>query len=680
LSAVAAAARDGDKFLTKFNVNSMLVPMENENDLETIANKPRRRMLNFDVAAEVKPGIDTENAPESESEPLYETRTTLTKHIDNVAINGSTSPQLPPPPPLSSGLTMSIDALTATSPMAMRPEIIRREDIIDSPAVKEATNAAVEAALNASTSVNLTVTRRRRVATSAAMAGYVGHGAQNRRRLKPRNLQTSPSSSELDDLNGIDDELDREQVVHQDNGGEEELIMGDRSWRSRAGRRRKPRSSNTPSDANYRDKNILNDRSTAKERLTTIGTPVGRTSLSNPNGGYLVVLGGVVRCNCKKSRCMKMYCDCFKAQGFCGHACSCQGCSNKEDNAKAVLEARGSILARNPHAFEEKIVAVDEGVNVVGPLGASLGARASGAVVSTVNRVRGTPNAVGIGLSLARGGDVLQHRRGCNCKKSKCLKKYCECFQAGVPCGDACKCEECHNKQSETRIKSVTKPVIPPPLHEISDGRQGNIEASREPATRPSEDLLGTPPTRAVSLLQKIWFLQLQNQGQSRTLNQKRPRGIDLASAAAAIASGKLHHQQQPAGGIVEAGVVSPHGTGSTAGGTGGHLNQPLSLGSFVSLGGSVAPRDLPGSNEIDGLKASDGVCQGLSNRITTGDGQVLVPLPFHALKRVSPIPGLTPVAGSLAAMYQGSPEKDGEIGKRKRTDSLEPSQTKRAK
>ncbi len=52
--------------------------------------------------------------------------------------------------------------------------------------------------------------------------------------------------------------------------------------------------------------------------------------------------------------------------------------------------------------------------------------------------------------------EKTKHIRGCNCSKTQCLKKYCECYQSSVLCTNLCKCTDCKNDDIE-KLKKKPK-------------------------------------------------------------------------------------------------------------------------------------------------------------------------------------------------------------------------------
>jgi hypothetical protein len=89
-------------------------------------------------------------------------------------------------------------------------------------------------------------------------------------------------------------------------------------------------------------------------------------------------------CTCKKSHCLKQYCECFAAKRAC-EGCKCMDCYNKTSHNELREEA----------------------INI-----------------SKTNKLN-----------------------GCYCKRIRCLKKYCDCYQRNAQCNDNCRCEDCYNKE-----------------------------------------------------------------------------------------------------------------------------------------------------------------------------------------------------------------------------------------
>lgn len=161
------------------------------------------------------------------------------------------------------------------------------------------------------------------------------------------------------------------------------------------------------------------------------------------NGPTLEATGARPRkpCNCTKSQCLKLYCDCFANGEFCQN-CNCTNCANNLEHEEERSKAIKSCLDRNPQAFHPKI---GKSKDVEG------------------NR---------------------RHTKGCNCKRSGCLKNYCECYEAKIMCSEFCKCIGCKNFEESPERKTL--------MH-LADAAEVRVQQQTAAKTKLSSQISSVP-------------------------------------------------------------------------------------------------------------------------------------------------------------------------------------------
>jgi hypothetical protein len=182
------------------------------------------------------------------------------------------------------------------------------------------------------------------------------------------------------------------------------------------------------------------------------------------------------KCNCKKSKCLKLYCECF-ANGLQCVDCSCNNCHNVEKYNNERNEIIEQIKSRNPQIFNTSL--------------------------------------------------------SCNCTKSNCEKKYCGCYNNGQTCNSDCKCVECKN-QVRNKSTDIHRSIIVNPKMSLKDIKKLNLGTHGTDSIKLSKRNRGEVKS---SIIKTETPKKLENKNRRRT-----PGEVYIPTTAATTSARRRNH------------------------------------------------------------------------------------------------------------------------------------------
>jgi hypothetical protein len=157
-----------------------------------------------------------------------------------------------------------------------------------------------------------------------------------------------------------------------------------------------------------------------------------------------------LRCSCRKSSCLKLYCYCYSQGSFCNQewlvnsVMVYENTINSSANFHFIFHFGFPSLNSECRRCLNKPSSPLEAINHELLTDEQVKLPTEPQTMSTEDSSE-MPLLKGDSMLLGRKHGAVLKTLGCSCRRSKCVKLYCVCYYNKIKCSSKCSCNDCAN-------------------------------------------------------------------------------------------------------------------------------------------------------------------------------------------------------------------------------------------